>query len=62
MKVKTYLYSNKQYMYEVGLAAGMTIKQAEYFKFAGYEHEMTYEVDEEGSAKLVEVDGNKLVR
>ena len=60
MKVKAYLHSDKESMYQLGYEAGLRDEQLEKFKYTGYEHEVIYEIDKEGWGTLVEIDGRKI--
>jgi len=62
MKIDLYTHSNKEFNRVAGETAGLSGKALAYFLFAGYEHRMTYWVNEEtGAATLVQVDGYSCV-
>lgn len=60
MVVKAYLHSNKESMWRVGEQAGLSEKQLELFKFALCEVEFDLLVNDEGSVKILRVDGKKI--
>ena len=59
--VKVYVHATKESNFQIGVDAGLTGDALEMFLFAGYEHEITYEVDERtGEATAIEFDGRKI--
>jgi len=61
MKIDLYTHSDKEPNRVAGEAAGLSGKALEYFLFAGYEHRMTYWVDEAtGAAQLMAIDGHEV--
>ncbi|MCB7128626.1 MAG: hypothetical protein J3T61_03705 [Candidatus Brocadiales bacterium] len=60
MNIAIYLHSDKGTNREIGEKVGLVGEALEYFLYAGYEHEMLYEVDQRtGAAKLIGVDGRR---
>ncbi len=58
--VDLYLHSNKETNWEKGMNIGLSQEALSLFLYAGYEHKMTYQVQENGEAKLISVDGREL--
>jgi SHS2 domain-containing protein len=56
MRVKVYVHVSKEACYDAGKKAGLTDAQLEKFVYAGTEHELVYEVDEDGWATPVMFD------
>ena len=61
MIITVYVHSTKESAWDAGKKAGLSESQLSNFKYAGYEHRMEYEVDEEGCPTLVSVDGRRLL-
>jgi hypothetical protein len=59
-RITVYIHPDKQVMYEKGVEAGMKGDPLEKFKFALNEVKFELEVNEEGSATIVSVDGKLL--
>jgi hypothetical protein len=60
IRVLAYSHSTKESMIEIGMKAGLTGEPLEKFKFALNEVKFELEVDEEGMATIVSVDGKLL--
>jgi len=52
-----YLHGSKEFNYDLGEELGLSEKQMENFKYALYEVELDVEIDEEGNATILKVDG-----
>ena len=60
MRIKVWLHADKKSCYAAGVAAGLTVKRAEKFARRGSEHLVEYEVDVEGWATLLLIDGREI--
>lgn len=61
MRITLYVHCNKEAAYEVGRAAGLNGKALDLFVFAGYEHAVEYEVNQQtGESTPVKFDGKDL--
>jgi hypothetical protein len=60
MRVNLWLGSDKGSSWNRGEELGFSGEALVRFKFLGYEHKMTYEVDENGEGVLVAVDDREL--
>ena len=59
--VKLYVHANKESNFRIGVDSGLAGEALQRFLFAGYEHEITYAVDERtGEATAIEFDGRKI--
>ena len=62
MIIKACLYSSKSSMAETGRDAGLTETQLENFVYALYEVEFDIDVDDDGNATIVAVNGIPLTQ
>lgn len=62
MKIDIYVHSSKESAYDAAVKAGITDEQAlREASYLGYEHKLTFEVDEKtGDGKLIAVDDRSL--
>ena len=60
MRIKVWLKADKENCYAAGVAAGLTVKLAEKFAQRGNEHLVEYEVDAEGWATVMKIDGREI--
>lgn len=62
MKIDLYVHSTKEASYDAGKKAGLSGEALERFKFAGYEHKITYLVDKEGHAFAIAIDDRRIAQ
>ena len=60
MRISLSVHGSKESAWEAGTKAGLTGEVLGRFLYAAYEHCIEYEVDAEGWATPVEIDGRKI--
>lgn len=58
--IKLYLHGSKENAWDAGEKAGLTGEALSLFRFAGCEHAIIYDVDDQGNAVPIAIDGKMI--
>jgi hypothetical protein len=60
MRINLRIHGSREEAYNKAAEAGLSPQACDYFRFAAEEHLVTYEVDCDGAARAVALDGKEL--